>query len=127
MPLGLSKELAMRTSRVLALAAVGLFFGAAGFACGSGENTASICSPACGPGQTCSDGKCIPGGMGGAGGAGSSSSGSSVGGDGGGNLFEDAGCPGKQICADTCCPPGEICGLGTTCVREQPPCTTNDE
>jgi len=115
----------MRTSKLLGLAAVGLFFGAAGFACGSGSNTA--CSPACGPGQTCSSGQCIPSNTGGAGGEGGQSTGSAGGGGDGGNLFPDAGCPPPQACGAVCCPSGEICGLGTTCVREQPPCTTNDE
>lgn len=111
----------MRISRILALLAVGFAFGAAGFACESGATTDSKCSPACAPGQTCSAGKCVPAGMGGAGGDGGSTL------DGvGGNLFGDAGCP-TQLCGVACCAPGEACGLGTTCVRDQPPCTTNDE
>ena len=115
----------MRMSRVLTIAAVGLFFGAVGFACGTDGNTTSTCSPACGPGQTCSAGQCVPSGMGGEGGIGSASSGSAGTGE-GGSLFQDAGCPNVE-CGGFCCAPAQICGLGTTCVREQPPCTTNDE
>ncbi len=117
----------MRSSRVLGFVAVGLFFGAVGFACGSGGNTASTCSPACGPGQTCAEGQCVPKGLGGSGGAGGTGGQSGGSGGSGGDLFPDAGCGSLQACGATCCPPGEICGLGVACVREQPPCTTNDE
>jgi len=61
------------------------------------------------------------GGSGGTGGEGGGEGGT------GGNLFPDAGCPAPRECQNTCCPVGEICGLGVACVREQPPCTTNDE
>lgn len=119
----------MRTSRALGVGALVALLGFVGFACSSGTNTSSTCSPACGAGQTCSEGKCVPSGMGGAGGSGGQTGGSAgKGGNGeGGSLFEDAGCSAAQTCGNTCCPQGELCGLGTTCVRAQPPCTTNDE
>lgn len=94
-------------------AALGLLAGGMVFACGGGEST-----PSSGAGNT-----------GGTGGSGGNTGGSGMGGDAGsgGDVFADAGCPTAQICGDTCCPAGETCALGTTCAREQPPCTTNDD
>lgn len=98
------------------------------FACGGGiEVPLSECTPACGPGQTCQQGKCVPG-TGGSGGTGGDGASAGSGGDGGsgGSLLEDAGCLNAQ-CGDLCCPEGEVCALGLACAVEQPPCTTNDD
>ncbi len=118
----------MNLRRATCWLGLGLLVNGIAFACGGGgETTPSECSPACGPGQTCEKGACVPdGNTGGTGGAGASAGSGGQGGA-GGSLLEDAGCPSAQACGDLCCPAGEVCALGAACAPEQPPCTTNDD
>jgi len=106
----------MRTKNTLLWMGFGALGGALVFACGDGGDASSSSSQGTGAGNT-----------GGGNTGGGNTGGGNTGGDGsGGEFFPDAGCP-TVACGATCCAPGEYCALGTTCAKEQPPCTTNDD
>jgi hypothetical protein len=121
----------MKIRRATCLIGLGLWVSGIAFACGgAGETGPSTCSPACGPGQTCSAGACVPAGSGGSGVGGGNTGGAGMGGGNpgaGGDVLEDAGCPGARECAGMCCPTGEVCALDLACAHQQPACAGNDD
>ena len=117
----------MKRSRLAWWMGSGLLLGVVFAACGGGGTSSSSCSPACGDGQTCVDGKCVPSGTGGSAGQTMTTGGAGGQTSSGGSIFEDAGCPAAQDCGAVCCPDGEFCAKSVECAHVQPGCVTNDD